>query len=69
MRTPRIVITVNTDTNTATAKGNYIDTRENNFSFSKQFKTEEFALNYLYSMREHDNCEFSIQINRITWKV
>ncbi len=63
---PRIILTVNQDN--VTAKGVFIDYRENVYSFSKSFNDENQAMDYLNNMRDNENKEFSIQVNRINWK-
>lgn len=63
---PRIIITVNE--NNVSVKGAYIDFRDNTYSINKQFNTENEAKDYLNIMREN-NSEFSIQVNRINWKM
>ena len=63
--TPRIVVTI-TEENVK-CKGNYIDKFERTQAFSRVYNTEAEAHDYLESMR--DTNEFSIQVNRINWKV
>ena len=63
---PRIIVTVNE--NNVSVKGAYIDFRDNTHSINKQFNTENEAKDYLNIMREN-NSEFSIQVNRINWKM
>ena len=63
---PRIIVTVNNDV--VVCRGLYIDYKENQYSFNKQFNDESEAINYLNNMRDTRGCEFSIQINRINWK-
>lgn len=63
---PRIILTVTADN--VTAKGVFIDYRENVYSFTKLFTDENHAMDYLNNMRENENKEFSIQVNRINWK-
>lgn len=63
---PRIVITVTADN--VTAKGAYIDYRENVYQFAKSFNDENQCMDYLHNMRDNENKEFSIQVNRINWK-
>lgn len=62
---PRIILTVNQDN--ITAKGVFIDYRENVYQFTKSFNDENQAMHYLHNMRENENKEFSIQVNRISW--
>ena len=45
----------------------FIDYRDNVYSFSKSFNDENQALDYLHNMRDNENKEFSIQVNRINW--
>lgn len=63
---PRIILTVNQDN--ITAKGVFIDYRDNVYSFTKSFNDENQAMDYLNNMRENENKEFSIQVNRVNWK-
>lgn len=63
---PRIILTVTADN--VMAKGVFIDYRENVYSFTKSFNDENHAMDYLNNMRENENKEFSIQVNRINWK-
>lgn len=63
---PRIILTVTADN--ITAKGVFIDYRENVYQFSKSFNDEIQAMDYLNNMRDNENKEFSIQINRTNWK-
>lgn len=49
-------------------KGVYIDYKENQYSINKSFNYEYQAFEYLDNMRYEDDCEFSVQINRINWK-
>lgn len=63
---PRIIMTVNDEN--VTIKGLYIDSKENQYSINKSFNDEYQAKEYLENMRENNNCEFSIQVNRINWK-
>lgn len=63
---PRIIVTVSD--NGVNCKGVYIDSRENVNSFNRQYDNEAQALNYLHNMRDNNNSEFSIQVNRINWK-
>ena len=63
---PRIILTVTADN--VTAKGVFIDYRENVYQFTKSFNDENQAMAYLNNMRENENKEFSIQVNRVNWK-
>lgn len=63
---PRIILTVTADN--ITAKGVFIDYRDNVYQFSKSFSDENQAMDYLNNMRDNENKEFSIQVNRINWK-
>jgi alpha-amylase/alpha-mannosidase (GH57 family) len=62
---PRIIVTINNDN--ITVKGLYIDYKENQYSINKSFNYEYQAFEYLDNMRYENNCEFSIQVNRINW--
>jgi len=64
---PRIIVTVNSDN--VTVKGLYIDYKENQYSINKSFNYEYQAFEYLDNMRYENDCEFSIQVNRMNWKV
>lgn len=63
---PRIIVTVSD--NGIQCKGIYIDSKDNVSSFTRAFNDENQAMNYLDEMRDNGS-EFSIQINRINWKV
>jgi hypothetical protein len=63
--TPRIVMTINDDN--VTIKGNYIDKNARVHSLHKVFNDELQAQRHINNMR--DNEEFSLQINRINWKL
>ena len=63
--TPRIVISI-TDENVK-CRGHYIDKFERIRKFNQIYNTEAEANDYLDSMR--DTNEFSVQVNRINWKV
>lgn len=62
---PRIIVTVSD--NGVNCKGVYIDSRENTNSFNRQFNFEYQAFEVLDTMRYENDCEFSVQINRINW--
>lgn len=71
MKTPRnnpkrIILTVTADN--ITAKGVFIDYRDNVYSFTKSFNDEIQAMDYLHNMRDNENKEFLIQVNRTNWK-
>ena len=63
---PRIIVTVSD--NGVYCKGVYIDSKDNVNSFNRQFNHEYQAFEVLDTMKYENDCEFSIQINRINWK-
>lgn len=63
---PRIIVSVNNEN--TTIKGVFIDYRENVYSITKSFNDENQAMDYLHNMRDNENKEFSIQVNRTNWK-
>jgi hypothetical protein len=63
---PRIIVTVSN--NGIQCRGVYIDSKDNCSSFIRAFNDENQALDYLENMKENGS-EFSIQVNRINWKV
>ena len=63
---PRIIVTVSD--NGVNCKGVYIDSKDNVNSFNRQFNFEYQAFEMLDTMRYENDCEFSVQVNRINWK-
>jgi hypothetical protein len=62
---PRIIMAVKNES--TTCKGVYIDHKGDEYGFNRSFNSEAQAMDYLSTMREFHNCEFSVQINRINW--
>jgi hypothetical protein len=63
---PRIIVTINNEN--VNIKGVYIDSKENTYSINKTVGFEYQAFEILDTMRYENDCEFSVQINRINWK-
>jgi hypothetical protein len=60
--TPRISIMV-TDEHTI-CKGIYINHNGDSYGINKEFESEDEAMDYLTTMRDNDNAEFSITLAR-----
>jgi hypothetical protein len=62
---PRIIVTINDEN--VNIRGVYIDSKENTYSINKTVNFEYEAFEILDKMKYENECEFSIQVNRINW--